>query len=278
MKTLLALVSSLTLLVACGDSGTGGSGADGGGGSGAGGAEGGAGGDGGGPSGGGGSGPVCTEPVDVPCEDQVILGMNLKTTPSPTGITNEPEGDGFVSVIDATAGGAFNPDPPSYTYGKFTDEGLEVVAINDEDALASMDWDISFRRYVGRINSGNSGPSCVSAARLPGTPEYESVTAVEDDLTFRTDDYFTESCELIADGTGLEGSPATALSSYWTYPGCVQMTDNVYIVRLADGRRLKLTVTNFYNDEAQESCDAVAMVPMQNTGSGNVRIRWAFLP
>lgn len=244
---------------------------------------------GGGPTGGGGDDAtggsggtqptaVCTEPVDVPCEDDVLLAMNLKTTPSPTGISNEADGDGFVSVVDATAGGSFNPDPPSYTYGRFTETGLEKVEISDEDALTSMDWDIAFRRYVGRINSGNSGPSCVAAARLAGSPDFDSITSVEDGLSYRTDEYFTDSCELIADGTGLEGSPATALSSYWTYPGCVQMTGNVFIVRLADGRTLKLTVTNFYDDDAQESCQTQSTVPMGQTGSGTIRLRWAFLP
>ena len=268
MKNLLALFGTLSILAACGDSGTGGSGGDGG--------SGGVGGDGG--SAGATVEPVCSEPVAVPCEDEVILGMNLKTTVSPTNITNEPDGDGFASLIDATAGGPFNADPPSHTYGKFTENGLEKVEINDEDALTSMDWDISFRRYVGRINSGNSGPSCVSAARLPGEPDYDTISSAEEGLTYRTDEYFTDTCEIIADGTGLEGSPATALSSYWTYPGCVQMTDNVYIVRLADGRTLKLTVTNFYDEAAQESCDSSGSVPMGDTGSGNIRVRWAFLP
>jgi hypothetical protein len=56
------------------------------------------------------------------------------------------------------------------------------------------------------------------------------------------------------------------------------MTDNVYIVRLADGRTLKLTVTNFYDEAAQESCDSSGSVPMGDTGSGNIRVRWAFVP
>lgn len=268
MKSLLATFVLSGLLAACGDSGSAQGGGNEGGGEPA----------GGGNAGGGTVEPVCTEPTAVACEDDVILQMNLKSTVSPTGITSEADGDGFLSVIDATAGGAFNEDPPSYTYGKFTDAGLEQVAITDEDALGSMEWDIAFRRYVGRINSGNSGPSCVKAARVPGTPDYDALTEVPDDLTFRTDTYFTESCDLIADGTGLENSPATALSSYWTYPGCVQMTGNVFVVQLADGRHVKLTVTHFYNEAAQEQCQTQGTVPMSNSGSGLVQVRWAFLP
>lgn len=262
--------ASALLVVACGDDTTasGGSG------------EGGSAPEGGGGGGGGEVAPVCTEPTAVPCEDDVILAMNLQDEPAPGLIENEPDGDGFASMIDATAGGAFTTTPDSYTFGKFTDEGLVKVELSDEEALASMDWDISFRRYVVRINSGHSGPSCVGAARVPGEPDYEGLVAVpeEGSLSYRTDEYFTESCELIADGTGLEGSPATALSSYWTYPGCVQMTGNVYVVRLADGRQVKLTVTHFYNEDAQTECQEAETIPMMNNGSANIRVRWAFLP
>ena len=119
-------------------------------------------------AGGGGPTPVCTDPGRVPCSDQVILGMNLQADPAPGLIANVADGEGWYSLVDATAGGAFNPNPHSFVYGKFTDTGLVKVDISDEASLDSMDWDIAFRRYVVRINSGNSGPSCVTAARLPG--------------------------------------------------------------------------------------------------------------
>lgn len=226
---------------------------------------------------GGDPGPVCTDPTDVPCEDDVILQMNLKDEVAPGGIDNEPDGAGFHTTVDATAGGAFNPDPDSYVYGKFTTEGLEKVAISDEESIESMDWDIAFRRYVVRVNSGNSGPSCVGAVRLPGTPDYDATTAAPPDAVFREDEYFTESCEIIADGTGLPGSPATALSSYWTYPGCVQMTDYVFVMQLADGRELKLIVTHFYDEASQAQCQEDDTAPEGDNGSGTMQMRWAFL-
>ena len=46
-------------------------------------------------------------------------------------------------------------------YAKFTANGLvKLDTLSDMTALDSMDWDIAFRRYVVRINSGFSGPSC----------------------------------------------------------------------------------------------------------------------
>ncbi len=217
-------------------------------------------------------------PATVPCSDQVILQMNLQADITKGLITNQADGSGWISMIDATAGGAFVSDPESYTYAKFTDAGLQKVEISDETSIDSMDWDIAFRRYVARINSGNSGPSCVKAARIPGDVTFDSVASEPSGLSFHTDDYFTDSCELIPDGSGLMSSPATALSSYWTYPGCVKMTDHVFVIALADGRSVKFTVTDYYAPAVQEQCDTTEMIPMQNTGSANFRVRWAYLP
>ncbi|MDI1483324.1 HmuY family protein [Polyangium sp. y55x31] len=270
------LGSLLALFPACSSDPDNSSGAGAGGGSGGSGGSGGAGGTGGD---GGGVAVGCDEPTAVPCEDQVIQGMNLQNDIAPGLITNEPDGEGFRSGIDATAGGAFVSDPDSYVYGKFTETGLQKVEISDEDSVTSMDWDIAFRRYVVRINSGNSGPSCVAATRVPGADvKYEDVMAAPENVPFRKDEYFSEACELIPDGSGLPGSPATALSGFWTYTSCVKMTGNVFAVRLADGRTVKLIVDTWYEPSVQEQCNTTDSIPMMNTGSANFRIRWAFLP
>ena len=276
MRSLLVfslLGSLLTLLPACGSDPADPSGA------GATGGSGGAGGGGGGGAGGGGGGEPagCSEPSDIPCEDQVIQGMNLQNDIAPGLITNEPDGSGFRTGVDATAGGAFVSDPDSYVYGKFTETGLQKVEISDEDSITSMDWDIAFRRYVVRINSGNSGPSCVTATRTKVGTTYEELAEVPD-LPFRKDEYFSEACELIPDGSGLPGSPATALSGFWTYTSCVKMTGTVYAVHLADGRAVKFLVDTWYEPTVQEQCNTTDSIPMMNSGSANFRIRWAFLP
>lgn len=251
--------------------GTGGSAGSGGGG------EGGAGGAGGGA--GGGSAAACSEPTEVACADSIIQDMNLKNEPAPGLIANEADGTGWKSVIDATAGGFGAADPHSFVYGRFTDKGLEKVDISDEQSLESMDWDIAFRRYIVRVNSADSGPSCVTAARtIPGSTTYEALAAVPADLKYFTDDYFTDdSCELIPDGSGLPDSPATALSSYWTYPNCVAMTGNIFVVQLKDGRHLKLIVDAYYKDLAgQEQCNMTGS--SGGAPSATITMRWAFLP
>jgi hypothetical protein len=101
--------------------------------------------------------------------------------------------------------------------------------------------------------------------------------APPDGLEYRSEQYYTDSCELVPDGSGL-GSPGTALQSFWEYPGCVKMTGNVYVVELASGRHLKLTVTSYYDPAVQETCQSTDTIDMTApTGAGNLRIRWAFL-
>lgn len=282
-RLLLTMGLALTGAWGCGGEGdTSGSGATGAsGGSGGAGGEGGTGGAGGaGAAGGGGAGggvaPLCTEPKKIACEDEVLLDMNLQPDPAPGLITNQADGAGWITKIDATAGGPFTSTPHSYVYGRFAPEGLVKVDISDEASLTSMDWDVAFRRYVARINSDDSGPSCVQAARVPGKT-YEEVTSVPPNLKYNVDDYFTESCDFIPDGSGLENSPATALSAYWSYPGCVQMSDYVFVIALASGKHVKFIVDSYYSPSVQEQCDTMGSVPMGNTGSANFVVRWQFL-
>lgn len=215
--------------------------------------------------------------ADTPdCSDQVITQLAFNMVAANEKITNAPDGAGWKSNVDATAGGAFVPKPDSYTYGKFTDMGLTKVAISDYDSLDSKDWDIAFRRYVIRINSGSSGPSCVEAAVVSGQ-KYEDVAMVPPGLMYTPDNYFTSDCMLISDNSGLPSNPNTALKPFWTYTNCVKMTGAVFVLQLADGRHIKLIVDDYYSPAVQDQCDTTDMIPADNTGSAHYIIRWAYL-
>lgn len=226
--------------------------------------------------------PMTCAPVDPGCQDQQISMLDLFTTVSTRTVEEESAPTGtHRSHIDSMAGG-ISPSE-SYVYARFTDAGLVRVDISDQDAFASQDWDIAFRRFIIRLNSGVSGPSCVVAARLPNDPAtgmppaFDSVTSVPSGLAFHDEVYMTSgTCDIVADGSGL-GSPATVLSSYWTYPGCVSMSHNVYVVQLADGRHVKLEVVSYYNQTDQDACDATGAMPTTAGSSGNIRIQWAYL-
>lgn len=213
-----------------------------------------------------------TSPI---CVDESISQLPLFANPNGALIDNEVDGRGFMTHVDATGGG-FTPSL-AYVYARFTDAGLVKVHIGDEAALASTDWDIAFRRSVIRLNSGVSGPSCVTGARTASGTGYDTLTSVPDGRVYQAESYFSSGCELVPDGSGL-GFPGTVLQSFWSYPGCVQMTGNVFILRLASGRRLKLMVTSYYSPEVQAMCDANGTVPTgPASGSGQLRLRWAFL-
>lgn len=226
--------------------------------------------------------PMMCAAVDPTCQDQQIAMLDLFTTVSTRTVEEESAPAGtHASHIDSMAGGVSPSE--SYVYARFTATGLERVDIDDQSAFASQGWDIAFRRFIVRLNSGVSGPSCVQAARLPndsGTgmpPAFESVTSVPAGLTFHDEVYMTPgSCDIVADGSGL-GSPATVLSSFWTYPGCVAMSHNVYILQLADARHVKLEVVGYYNPIDQTACDATGAMPTTTGSSGNIRIQWAYL-
>jgi hypothetical protein len=208
-----------------------------------------------------------------------ILGQtrqDRRATPDDLGtraIVNKPEGEGFVSEVDASAGG-FDP-PEAFVYARFTPSGLERVEIGDLAALGSTKWDLAFRRYLVRLNSGVSGPSCVVGAALPAGTEYDGVGAVPAGVDYRAEAYYDQACQMVVDGSGLN-SPGTVLSSYWKYAGCVQMTGRVYLLRLADGREIKLTVTAFYAPQAQETCNSTGAVPMGTPGA-RISLRWEVL-
>lgn len=209
------------------------------------------------------------------CTDHTIQALGLQPTVAPGSITNTKEDGGFVSRIDATAGG-FTANPPhAYVYGRFTRSGLEKVEISDEEALESTEWDIAFRRFIIRINSGNSGPSCIEAAALEKGFFFEDVSsALAAEAEYKFDEFYTQGCEFIDDGTGLSTSPGTALSSYYQYGSCLMMTKRVYALRLARGENIKLEVLGYYG-EKQALCDEEGVASSDR--SGHIVIRWAFL-
>ncbi|MEM9066912.1 MAG: HmuY family protein [Myxococcota bacterium] len=218
---------------------------------------------------------VRCEPTSSACVDEQIVQLGLFDNIAEGGIENEDLGTHWRTRIDARGGGFMTSQ--SYLYLRFTDGGAEKLELSDETAFDSGDWDMAFRRFVMRLNSGVSGPSCVAAGRTAADTDFDTLAAVPDGLAFRTEEYYsTPDCSVVPDGSGL-GSPGTALASYWTYRSCVEMTGNVYVVQLPSGRHIKLEVETYYTPEVQVACDRDGMLPPGPSGSGNVQILWAFI-
>lgn len=210
----------------------------------------------------------------VRCTEQSIDKLNLLTVVSKGEVREEGAVPGeFLTYVDTTAGGA--SPTQSYTYLRFTSKGLTQVAVDDQAALASADWDISFRRFIIRVNSGVAGPSCTAVARTPAGTAFDSVQAVDASWKFETENYLDNACAIVPDESGL-GSPATRLAEFWEYKGCLSMTKYVYVVRLADGRHVKLQVMGYYDPAAQQVCEETGKGT--SSAAGHIRVRWAFLP
>lgn len=212
---------------------------------------------------------------EVPCTDQSVSQLMLFEDPSPAEISNQSSDGVFESLIDATAGGM--QAKQSFVYARFTPTGLTKVAVGDEDAFNSGEWHIALRRYIIRLNSGVSGPSAVLGARTRPDTTFDdlSVPPPSSEIPYREEQYYSETCDFMPDGSGI-GGPQTALSSFWKYQECVQMTGNVFVVALPDGGHVKLQVLAYYTTDNQRVCDETGKVPLPS-GAGNVRIRWAFL-
>jgi hypothetical protein len=211
---------------------------------------------------------------EVQCTDTSVSTLMLFDEPATGKIREEGKGDDFTTFVDATGGGMNVTQ--SYVYAKFSETGLQKLDLTDEEAFESLDWEIAFRRYVIRLNSGVSGPGEVQAGRTAPMTQFAELKKVPDALELRTEEYFTgDSCEFVSDGSGI-GAPATALASYWTYKMCLQMTKNVYVIALPKKRHVKLEVLSYYSPENQKLCDETGEIGIPS-GAGNIRVRWAFL-
>ena len=212
---------------------------------------------------------VCARSA-VTCSDQAIAELGLFANMSTGAVTNAADTTGFVATVDTRAGGVTATE--SYVYAKFGELGLEKLALSDMTALDSMDWDIAFRRFVIRINSGNSGPSCVGA-QLQTAP-YDNITFVPANFVAESDDFLSKtSCALIPDGSGLTTSPRTALASFYRYDSCVAMTGNAFVIRSHTGRHLKLVVSSYYA-AGQDGCNTAGT---PGTMGGTMKVRWQYL-
>lgn len=216
---------------------------------------------------------VCTDPVEPSCVDEMILDLSLHDDKVSDGeVTNVADGAGFLTEIDASAGGYQQAAENPWVYVRFDADGAHRVDIDDETALESMEWDMALRRYIVRLNGGDSGPSCVGAAEMRGYT-FDELTAVPDGIPFLLDDYYTADCTITEDTSGLPGSPAVALGGWWTYPGCVATTETPFLVQKADGTVIKLVILSYYGED-QADCNDDGST---NAAGGFYTIRWAVM-
>jgi hypothetical protein len=214
---------------------------------------------------------LCEDPVEPACVDDMILDLSFQETKVSDGsIEEEADGDDFVALIDATAGGMSRASSNPALYVRFTPGGVEQVAVSDEDALEDMTWHLALKRYILRLNSGDGGPSCVQGAAV-GRKAYDEIDALPDDVEWATEDFYDDECEMRTDALG---GPETVMNGWWSYGSCVETTDTPYLLQLEDGSVLKVLVESYYAGEGQAECESEGST---NEDGGWISLRWRFL-
>jgi len=183
--------------------------------------------------------PRCELPYDVRAIDKVSTGaFNLLSSPTDPLI--------HTAEIDATAGGSSKFSENPFIYVDLV--GRKKVDITDVQAQKSKDWDIAFKRWQIKVNSGDSGPGYVLVGRVEAMTldEVKSVPVVP----YYADSYFDAKCKFLPD---LIGGLSTALSDWYDYDGMGRPDPKkeVLILTRRDGMgRIKLRITAYYKGMA----------------------------
>ena len=161
--------------------------------------------------------------------------------------------------IDATAGGYDKYQDNPFIYVDLINN--KKVEINDVQAQTSKDWDIAFKRWQIKINSGDSGPGGVTAAAVDGKNLDEVAAAPTDPNEYSADKYFDAMCKIQLDRIS---GPKTRLSDWYDYTtGSPVPFKRVYVLKRRDGQgSIKMQITQYYKGAA----------------GGNYGITWSLLP
>ena len=214
---------------------------------------------------------LCPELAVIPCEDDIVQDLLTDDGEVSDGsVTTTTDGDDFVTVVDATAGGYNQAANNPWVYIRFDAEGATRVDISDEDSLESAEWHMGLRRYLVRLNSGDAGPSCVGAAKMAAY-DYADLSEEPSGTEYGLEDFYTDSCELEMDGYGM--SPQFSLLGWWDYAACVETTMTPFLVQLEDGGVIKLVIEAYYGS-GQEDCNNTGAM---GSDSGMLTLRWSFL-
>ena len=196
--------------------------------------------------------PRCELPFDVRSIDTVSTGA--------VTISESPAGSGIWSAdVDATAGGSMNYGKNPFVYLDLV--GHKKVDINDTQARQSRDWDIAFKRWQIKINSGDSGPGGVTVARIPNKtlPDVTAAPAGP----YEADNYFDDKCAVQLDPINGLG---TALSDWYEYEAGTNRLvpkSEVWVLKRRDGKgHIKVQLTGYY----------------KGMFGGNYALSWSLLP
>jgi hypothetical protein len=195
---------------------------------------------------------LCELPFDVRPIDTVSTGM--------VTINESPAGSGvWTAEVDGTAGGSRDYGKNPFIYLDLI--GNKKVEIDDVAARKSSGWDIAFKRWQIKINSGDSGPGGVLLSRVDNKSLADVKTAPT--VGFQEDVYFNDKCEVQLDPIG---GLATIVSDWYTYEmGTNRLLPKteVWVLKRRDGKgHIKVQLTAYY----------------KGMFGGNYTLSWGYLP
>ena len=197
-------------------------------------------------------GPRCELPFDVRAIDMVSTGaVTITETPGMSGV--------FTAEVDATAGGSSNYGKNPFIYLDLI--GRKKVDIDDVAARKSRDWDIAFKRWQIKINSGDSGPGGVAISRIENKtlPDVKMAPAG----TYAEDVYFDEKCDIQLDQIGGLGTVVSDWYGYEAGTNRLVPKTEVWVLKRRDGKgHIKLQLLQYY----------------KGTAGGNYTLTWSDLP
>lgn len=184
------------------------------------------------------------EPV-IPsaCSGALRQALGLVDEVSSATVATISSGAELVLFVDASAGGLGGQDDFPWVYISLATGA--AAALSDLEALKSNAWDLAFKRFVIRTNSGDSGPGQGGALRV-GLPWDSVDSSTQGDRMLSTESWFDQDCNLTTDDQGDLVTTFTGWSEYDQATHVLAPADVVYLTQGGDGTRYKVAILDYY--------------------------------
>lgn len=193
-------------------------------------------------SGGSGGGATSTPPRACSGALKQELGLVDEVSSSQVAVVNETAAERTI-YVDASAGGIQGQDAHAWVYVSLATG--QAVALTDLAALESSDWDLAFKRFVVRTNSGDSGPGRGGAIRV--ALDWEQVDeSTLGNKALPIEEWFDEDCTLNVDENEELITTFTGWSEYNETTHVLNAADVTYIAAGADGALYKVQILDYY--------------------------------
>jgi len=125
----------------------------------------------------------------------------------------------------------------------------QALALTDIEALGSKAWDLAFKRFVVRTNSGDSGPGNGGAFRVALAWDKVDASTLGKQM-LPGESWFDADCNLGLDETMQLITSFSGWSEYDQVTHLLTPADVVYITAGADGALYKVAILDYYSTVA----------------------------